>query len=62
MTFILIFFFYILKYLCQVPKNVYNIYIYIALLQSSKYITSDYKFQQLKVLDSPQRRLTYLKY
>ena len=39
-----------------------NIYIHIALIQSSKRFTSDYKFQQLRVLESPQQRLTYLKH
>ena len=43
-------------------NNTNNIYIYIAFIQSSKRFTSDYKFQQLRVLDSPQQQLTYLKH
>ena len=42
-------------------SNNNNIYIYIALIQNSKHFTSDYKFQQPRVLDNPQQSLTYLR-
>ena len=33
-------------------------YVYIALIQSCKRFTSDYKFQQLRVFDRPQQQLS----